>query len=436
MKILVIGSGGREHCLCWKIAQSKLVEKIYCAPGNGGTSLAAENIAIDSDDITGLLKFAKDRAIDLTIVGPEAPLADGIVDVFIAHGLKIFGPDKESAKLESSKVFAKETMRKYKIPTADFAVFNEPQAAKKYIKEKGVPIVIKADGLAAGKGVVVAKTIQEASDAIDLIMVKKEFGPSGDRVVIEEYLDGQEASILAITDGKNIVLLESSQDHKCIFDGDKGPNTGGMGAYSPAPLINQELSAKISEKIFKPLIQGLAAEGKPYRGVLYAGIMVKNNEPYVLEFNVRFGDPEAQSILPKLKSDLIEVMLRAVDGKLEGVKLEWDNRFCLSVVLASAGYPGDYETGKVIGGLGVVGQMKDIFIFHAGTKMDQRRKSDKVNSEEERKVFITNGGRVLNVCALGDTIGDARDKVYGAIKNIFFHGLHYRNDIGNKALKS
>jgi len=424
VKLLVVGSGGREHCLVWKLAQSQLVDKLYCAPGNGGTAAIAENLDIAATDIDKLLEFAKAESIDLTVVGPEAPLVCGIVDKFDTAGLKVFGPTKELALLEGSKVFAKEVMRKFSIPTADFKVFSDPQKAKQYISQKGAPLVVKADGLAAGKGVIVAKTVKEAMSSIDMIMVDKKFGLSGDRVIIEDCLEGQEASILVFSDGENIVPLVSSQDHKAAFDGDSGPNTGGMGAYSPAPLVNDQLLKKIIDQVFKPLIGGLKAENKAYKGILYAGLMIKDEAISVLEFNVRFGDPETQSILPKLKSDLVDLMLKTVEGKLNQLSLEWDQRFCLSVVLASGGYPGSYEKGKEIKGLDKLNNLGDIFVFHAGTKVGAYG-----------SVPLTNGGRVLAVVGLADTLKEAQAKTYKAIENIQFDNMFYRKDIGSKALK-
>jgi len=425
MKILIIGSGGREHCLSWKISQSSLVDKIYCAPGNGGTSLVAENINIAAMDIDQLLKFAIEKNIDLTIVGPEAPLVAGIVDRFEAEGLKVFGPRKELALLEGSKVFAKELMRKYNIPTADFKIFNDPYLAKEYLKQKDFPIVIKADGLAAGKGVVVAGDISQAEAAIDMMMVAKQFGKAGERIVIEDCLEGEEASILVITDGDTVIPLVSSQDHKAVYDSDKGPNTGGMGAYAPAPVISEEILNRIKNEIAVPLIEGFKKEGKPYKGILYIGLMIKDNTPFVLEFNVRFGDPETQVILPKLKSDLVDLILKSVDNKLEGIKLEWDKRPCLCVVLASGGYPGAYQKAKVIKGLETLEGLDDVFIFHAGTKL---------LDASSASAFVTNGGRVLGIATLGQDIKEAQNKAYKAIASISFEKMHYRRDIGSRAL--
>lgn len=421
MKVLIIGSGGREHCLAWKIAQSSRVDKIYCAPGNGGTSLVAENINISITDINSLLEFAVKKGIDLTVVGPEAPLVAGIVDKFESKGLKIFGPSQSLALLEGSKVFAKELMRKYDIPTADFKVFDNPKEAKEYIVNRSLPLVVKADGLAAGKGVMVCSSLEEAQKAIDSIMVERQFGNAGIKVVIEDCLKGEEVSLLVFTDGKAIIPLVSSQDYKRIYDKDKGPNTGGMGAYSPVPFINKSILDSIIEKIFTPLINGLSQEGKIYKGILYAGLMIKDNNPYVLEFNVRFGDPETQVILPKLKSDLVEIMVKTIEGKLEEVELKWDKKFSLGVVLASGGYPGDYKKNKVIKGLDSLNGHKGIFIFHAGTRVNNNN-------------FITDGGRVLNMVGLGNTAKEARDSVYSAVNNIEFEGMYYRKDIGSKLL--
>ena len=427
MRVLIIGSGGREHCLSWKISQSSLVDKIYCAPGNGGTSLVAENVSILATDIAGLLEFAIEKKIDLTIVGPEAPLVEGIVDKFEAEGLKVFGPRKELALLEGSKVFAKEIMRKYNIPTADFKIFDDPSLAKEYLEQKSFPVVIKADGLAAGKGVVVAKDISQAQEAIDMMMVEKKFGKAGEKIIIEDCLEGEEASILIITDGDKAIPLVSSQDHKSVYDNDKGPNTGGMGAYAPAPVVNEEILTRVENQIVLPLISGFKKAGKPYKGILYIGLMIKDNIPFVLEFNVRFGDPETQAILPKLKSDLADLILKSVDNKLSGVELEWDKRVCLCVVLASGGYPATYQKGKEIKGLEALGELDDVFIFHAGTKLFG-------SSSGSGSVFATNGGRVLSVTTLGQDIREAQDKAYKAIENISFEKMHFRRDIGNKAL--
>jgi len=423
MRVLVVGSGGREHTLVWKISQSKLIDKIFCAPGNAGISKLAECIDIEPNNIQELLNFAKKEKIDLTVVGPEAPLASGIVDEFSNYKLKIFGPNKLASRLESSKIFAKEIMFKYNIPTADFKIFDNPESAKKYITNTKFPCVIKADGLAAGKGVVVAKNFNEAIDAIKMIMEDKIFGKSGDRIIIEEYLEGEEASIIVITDSKNIIPLATSQDHKRVFDNDEGENTGGMGAYSPNFFITKELFNKILKEIIYPIVDALTREGIEYKGVLYAGIMLTKAGPKVLEFNVRFGDPETQAILPRLTDDLLEVMLATSYGCLLKIKkLNWLNKVSVCVVCASGGYPKSYQKGKEIFGLDEVEKLKDIVVFHAGTK--------KIDNK-----FITDGGRVLNIVGLADTINLAIDKTYEAVKKIYFEGIHYRKDIGKKALK-
>jgi len=424
MRILVIGSGGREHVLVWKIAQSKLADKVFCVPGNGGISDIAECVDIKIDDIPALLDFTKKEKIDLTVVGPEAPLALGIADEFTKYKLRIFGPDKSAAQLESSKVFAKELMAKYNIPTANFKIFNNIEEATAYIDKIGAPCVVKADGLAAGKGVVVAKSVDEAKQAVYSMMQEKIFGQAGNKIIIEECLEGQEASILVLVDSKSVLPLASSQDHKRIFDGDLGPNTGGMGAYSPAPIVSEKIFREILDKIIHRVIDGLVKEGIYYKGVLYAGIMLTQQGPKTLEFNVRFGDPETQAILPRLKSDLVEVMLATSNERLSHfTMLKWDNKACVCVVVSSKGYPGDYEKGKVISGLEQATKMEDVVVFHAGTKKFQGN-------------YITNGGRVLGVTALGNTIKAAIDKTYKAVGKINFEGMHYRRDIGQKAVGS
>jgi len=431
MRILVVGGGGREHALVWKIAQSKLVDKIFCAPGNGGISQQAECIDIKAEDNPGLLDFAKREKIDFTVVGPESPLATGIVDEFRNYKLKVFGPQKKAAQLEASKVFAKELMAKYKVPTADFKIFSSADEAKRYVERTGAPCVVKADGLAQGKGVVVAQTIDEANRAIDSMMQERIFGDAGNKVIVEECLEGQEASILVFTDSKEVIPLASSQDHKRIFDQDKGPNTGGMGAYSPAAVVTPEIFSGILKNIVNKTIAGLAKEGIEYQGVLYTGVMLTEKGPKVLEFNVRFGDPETQAILPRLKSDLVEVMLAVSEQKLSRIKkLDWDNRACVCVVCASGGYPGDYEKGREIFGLEEADKLRDIAVFHAGTK-----KSSVVSRQSSAK-YLTNGGRVLGVTGLGNTIKEAIEKTYQAVEKIHFEGMHYRRDIGGKAIVS
>ena len=421
MKVLVIGSGGREHALVWKLAQSSKIEKVYGAPGNPGIAQIGECVNISPTDIKGLADFAEKEGIDLTVVGPEAPLVAGIVDEFKSRGLKIFGPSKEAAKLEGSKAFSKEMMKKYGVPTADFEVFDNPEKAKEYIKEKGAPIVVKADGLAAGKGVVVAQNIEEALEAIDKIMIEKVFGDAGNRVIVEDCLVGEEASYLVVTDGENFIPLATAQDHKAVFDGDKGPNTGGMGAYSPAPVLSEEMEKEVQEKVIKPILRGMREEGHPFKGILYAGLMITEEGPKVLEFNVRFGDPEAQVILRRLKTDLVDVCQSVIEGKLID-NLEWIPETAICVVLASKGYPGKYEKGKVITGIEEAEKIDNVVVFHAGTAVKDGK-------------LVTNGGRVLNVTALGKDIVEARGNVYKAIEKIHFDGMHYRKDIGLKALK-
>ena len=421
MKILVIGSGGREHCLVWKIAQADRVKEIFCAPGNGGTDGLAENIHIALDDIQTLGDFAQEKKVDLTVVGPELPLVKGIVDEFQRRGLKVFGPQRKLALLEGSKVFAKEAMAKFSVPTANFRIFSDEAQALSFIRQKGAPVVVKADGLAAGKGVFVCNSVAEAQDALKTIMVDKKFGDSGTRVVVEDCLRGEEVSILVFSDGKNTLPLASSQDHKRIYDGDRGPNTGGMGAYSPAPLVTNELEQKLNSEILQPLIHGLNKEGKTYIGMLYVGLMLAAGSLKVLEFNVRFGDPETQAILPRLKNDLVEVMLATIEGNLDEVTLDWDKRPCICVVVASGGYPGSYEKGKEIFGLSEAAKVADTVIFHSGTK-------------KEGEKYFTSGGRVLNVAALGDDLETAKDRAYQAIEKINFEKMYFRRDIGWRAL--
>ncbi len=428
MRILVIGSGGREHALCWKIAKSKICDKLYSAPGNGGISEIAELVDIQADDITGLLNFAKANEIGLTVVGPETALVAGIVDRFESEGLKVFGPSKSCALIEGSKVFSKELMKRWGIPTADFKVFDNTDAALKYISGKEAPLVVKADGLCAGKGVLVCNTKASVKDAVNEMMVKRLFGDAANKIIIEECLIGDEASIIVVSDGKNVVPLASSQDHKRVFDGDKGPNTGGMGAYSPAPVVTDAIFKEIMERVISPMIKGMAQEGKPYKGVLYAGIMLTKEGPKVLEFNARFGDPETQTIMPRLKSDIVDLMMRSIEGRLEKYSLDWDPRPCVSVVAASGGYPGDYKKGIEIKGVDLVKALKDVVVFHAGTRAGRR-------ATDGTSTFLTNGGRVLNVTALGSDIKDAINNCYNALGKISFDRMHYRRDIGFRAVK-
>jgi phosphoribosylamine--glycine ligase len=422
MKVLIVGGGGREHALAWKLAQEDAVTKIFAAPGNGGTSKIGENVPMSTDDIEGIAEFAYNEWIDLTIVGPEAPLTLGIVDLFNEKGLTIFGPDMAAARIEGSKSFSKNLMKKYGIPTASFKEFTDPDEAKDFVNKIGAPVVVKADGLAAGKGVIISKVIKEANDAIDRIMINKDFGDAGDKVVIEEFLTGEEASFLAFTDGETVIPMASSQDHKPIYDNDEGPNTGGMGAYSPAPVVTDELFDRIMNEVMIPTVKGMKAEGTPYTGVLYAGLMIKNGEPKVLEFNARFGDPEAQPLLQRLKSDLSPVLLATINKDLEGVTLEWDDRPSVCVVMASGGYPEKYRIGKEIFGLDTANDMKDVVVFQAGTSYIGKH-------------LNTSGGRVLGVTAMGADLKDAIDRVYEAVHKIDFYEAHYRNDIGAKGLK-
>jgi len=422
MKVLIVGSGGREHALAWKLSQSKKVTRIFTAPGNPGTALHGENIIIPAEDIAGLKAFALKEQIDLTVVGPELPLTLGIVDVFIDAGLTIFGPSRAAAELEGSKVFCKELMVKYKIPTAWHKKFEDYDKAVSYIKTHDGPYVVKADGLAAGKGVIICRTKDEAVDAVDLIIRKKAFGVAGKRIIIEEFLEGEEASYLAITDGAAVVPLAPAQDHKAVFDGDTGPNTGGMGAYSPAPLITPALEAEIMDTVMVPTVKAMEAEGRPYKGVLYAGLMISSDgRPKVLEFNCRFGDPETQPILMRLEDDLFDILMAAAEKRLEGVTLSW-GRPCVCVVMSAEGYPGVYRKGDAISGLDEAATLRDVMVFHAGTGIKEGS-------------IVTSGGRVLGVTALGDDIKSAIDNAYRAVSLISWTGAYYRKDIGKKALK-
>jgi phosphoribosylamine--glycine ligase len=421
MRVLVIGSGGREHALVWKLKQSPQVSQLFAAPGNAGITELAECADIGPSEVRRLAEFATRKEIDLTVVGPELPLTLGIVDEFEARGLRIFGVNQQAAILEGSKVFAKRLMKKYKIPTGFFQSFYRADDARRYIQDVGAPIVVKADGLASGKGALVCRTVKEALDTIKLIMEDRVFGDAGEKVVVEEFLDGEEASFLAFTDGETVLPMASSQDHKPVFDDDKGPNTGGMGAYSPAPVVTEDVHRKIINQIILPTIRAMTAEGRPYRGVLYAGLMIKNGEPRVLEFNARFGDPEAQPLLMRMESDLLPLLEAVVDHRLHEMEIQWRPESAVCVVMASGGYPGAHERGKVISGLGAAGSMKDVMVFHAGTAFAE----DKV---------VTNGGRVLGVTALGKDISEAIAHAYQAVEKIRWEGVHYRTDIGWKAL--
>ena len=429
MKILVIGSGGREHALAWKLAQSPRVSDVIVAPGNAGTATEAKcrNVAIKVTDIDGLLKLAQDEAVALTVVGPEVPLVAGVVDTFRAAGLRIFGPTAKAAQLEGSKAFAKDFLARHGIPTAYYAVHTEVDAALAYVRDKGAPIVIKADGLAAGKGVVVAMTLEEAHAAVDFMLVDNKFGvqhnEGGARVVIEEFLAGEEASFIVLVDGKNVCALATSQDHKRLKDGDEGPNTGGMGAYSPAPVVTADVYGRAMREIILPTVRGMEKDGVPFTGFLYAGLMIDGQgQPKTLEFNTRMGDPETQPILMRLKTDFVDVLLAATDGRLDQVELEWDRRTALGVVMAAAGYPESPRKGDLISGLPA--EADDAMVFHAGSQLDAEGKPR------------TSGGRVLCVTALADSVRQAQQRVYDVTRGIHFDGMQYRRDIGHRAIKS
>jgi len=421
MKILIVGSGGREHTLAWKIAQSPKVKKIFCAPGNAGIAGVAQCVSIKAVDITGLAEFAEKESVDLTVVGPEAPLSVGIVDLFEKKGLKIFGPSEKAAQIEASKSFAKKIMLKYGIPTAMGKTFTAYDKAKAYIDGMDTPIVVKADGLAAGKGVLVCKTKKDAFDAVKMILKDKAFGDAGKKVLIEDCLIGEEASFIAFTDGKHVLPLPNSQDHKTIYDNDEGPNTGGMGAYSPAPVVDSSMHAKIMETVMIPMVNAMAAEGHPYKGVLYAGVMIDRDRVNVVEFNARFGDPEAQPLLMRLMSDIVPIMEAVVDETLDQYTIEIDPRPAVCVVMASKGYPGSYQKGMPISGLDAAGRMKDVEVFHAGTSAQD-------------KLTVASGGRVLGVTALGESIEAAINRAYLAVGKIKWKDVYFRKDIGQKAV--
>jgi len=420
MKVLVIGGGGREHALVWKISQSPRVTKIYAAPGNAGVAGLAECAPVKSEDIKGLLAFAKEKRIDLTVVGPETPLSAGIVDAFEAAGSRIFGPSKKAAEIEGNKAFTKDLMQKYAIPTAAYGSFTDKAQAEAYIRKIGAPIVVKAAGLAAGKGVIVAETVEQALDAVDLIMTKRAFGSAGDVVVVEEFLPGEEASFMAFTDGKTVVPMASSQDHKRIFDDDKGPNTGGMGAYSPAPVVTPEIERSVMEQVMVPTVRAMEKEGRLFKGILYAGLMILDGKARVLEFNARFGDPETQPVLARLDSDLLDIIDAIIDGKLDAVKITWKPMAAVCVVMASGGYPGDYPKGKEITGLDTAARKQGVMVFHAGTAL------------RDGKV-VTDGGRVLGVTGLGPTVKAAIETAYTGVREISFDGMQFRKDIGARA---
>jgi phosphoribosylamine--glycine ligase len=422
LKVLVVGGGGREHALCWKLAQSPRVERVFCAPGNAGITRVAECLPIKDSEINRLADFAAKEAIGLTVVGPEAPLVAGIADLFAERKLPVFGPSAAAARLEGSKVFAKQLMERCGVPTAKAVVFDSLPEALAHVLECELPVVVKADGLAAGKGVIVCRERAEAVAAVDLMLRRRVFGPAGERIMVEECLEGEEASFLAFSDGERLLPLPSSQDHKQVFDGDRGPNTGGMGAYSPAPVVTPKVQRRIMEEVMLPVVRGLAKEGTPYRGVLYAGVMIKGGRPKVLEFNCRFGDPEAQPLLMRLESDLAEIMLATARGDLSGITPRWSRQSAVCVVMASGGYPGPYPKGKTISGLPRAEQVPQTVVFHAGTALSGGR-------------VVTSGGRVLGVTSLGDDTSEAISRAYEAVSRIRFAGAHYRTDIGAKALR-
>ncbi len=423
MKVMIIGSGGREHALAWKVAQNKSISRVYVAPGNAGTALNPDMVNVAISQVDDLLAFALKEKIDLTIVGPEAPLSQGVVDAFRTHGLRIFGPSQAAAQLESSKDFAKAFMVKHHIPTAAYATFTDAQAAHDYVDQQGAPIVIKADGLAAGKGVMVAMQLAQAHAAIDAMLSDNQLGSAGARVVIEQFLEGEEASFIVMVDGQHILPLATSQDHKRLLDQDLGPNTGGMGAYSPAPVVTPTVHAKIMREIIKPTVEGMAKDGIPYTGFLYAGVMISpSGEVKTLEFNCRMGDPETQPIMLRLRTDLVTLVQHAVDGKLDQIEADWDRRTALGVVMAAHRYPDTPRTGDVIHGLPDDYNQADLQVFHAGTSLHQGQ-------------VVTSGGRVLCVTALGETVKYAQNKAYQAIQQIQFDGAQYRRDIGYRAIK-
>ena len=421
MRILVVGSGGREHALCWAISRSPRCDVLYCAPGNAGIARIATPVALADTDVAGLVAFAKSERIDLVAVGPESALVAGLVDKMTAAGIKAFGPSARAAELEGSKGFMKDLCAKYGIPTAPYARFNEPDAAKEYILTHGPRIVIKADGLAAGKGVILCKTMNEAYAAIDHIMTERSFGEAGAEVVIEKFLEGEEASFFALVDGSHVLPLASAQDHKAAHDGDQGPNTGGMGAYSPAPVLTPKLQDIVMERIVRPTVVAMALEGRPYKGILYAGLMIDKGVPHLLEYNVRFGDPECQVLMMRLKSDLVDLMLASIDGTLDRTRIDWRDEFALLVCLATKGYPGAYGKGSEIKGAEAAGALENVQVFHAGTKQEGDR-------------LLANGGRVLGVTALGGTVGQAQKRAYKAVDLIDWPNGFCRRDIGWRAI--
>lgn len=419
MKVLVVGSGGREHTIVWKISQSPLVKKIYCAPGNGGISELAECIPMKAMDIDGIVEFSRNNKIDLVVVAPDDPLVAGMVDALEEAGIRAFGPRKSAAIIEGSKSFSKDLMRKYNIPTAGYEVFDRSEEAIQYLKQQKYPVVVKADGLALGKGVIIAADFTEAAEAVNSIMKDRVFGSAGDRVVIEEFLVGPEVSVLAFTDGNTVIPMVSSQDHKRALDNDKGLNTGGMGTFSPSRIYSEEMAQYCMENIFVPTVRAMNQENRKFKGVLYFGLIITSDGPKVLEYNARFGDPETQVVLPRLQTDLIEIFNAVIDEKLAEIDVRWDDRAAVCVILASGGYPQQYKIGYEISGIDAVAENKDIFVFHAGTKKENGR-------------YYTSGGRVLGVSALEDTLELAIEKAYGSVKKISFESMHYRKDIGVK----
>ncbi|MEK9672360.1 MAG: phosphoribosylamine--glycine ligase [Rhodospirillaceae bacterium] len=421
MKVLVVGSGGREHSLCWAIARSPKCKKLYCAPGNAGTAAVAENVDIDAEDLDGLIAFVEETKIDFVVVGPEGPLVLGLVDRLDAIGIKSFGPTARAAELEGSKAFTKDLCAKYDIPTADYDRFDEPDAAKEYIRTHGAPIVVKADGLAAGKGVIICRNVNEAYAAVDQIMIEEAFGGAGEEIVVEQFLEGEEASFFALVDGETAVPLVGAQDHKRAHDGDEGPNTGGMGAYSPAPVVDQAMVDRVMTDIIEPTIRAMAAEGRPYKGVLYAGLMIGGDGPKLIEYNARFGDPECQVMMMRMKSDILDALLACAEGRLAKTKIEWHDATAMIVVMAAKGYPGKYQKDTEINGLRKAGAVEGVVVFHAGTAADGDR-------------VLATGGRVLGVTALGKDVKEAQKRAYQAVDSIDWPDGFCRRDIGWRAV--
>ncbi len=421
MKVLVVGSGGREHALCWAIAKSPKCDELYCAPGNAGTASVARNVDVDSEDLDGIIAFVQDNAIDFVVVGPEAPLVAGLVDRLDALGIKSFGPTAAGAELEGSKAFTKDLCAKYDIPTADYDRFDEPDAAKEYIRTHGAPIVVKADGLAAGKGVIICRNVNEAYAAVDQIMIEEAFGHAGAEIVVEQFLEGEEASFFALVDGETALPMIGAQDHKRAYDGDEGPNTGGMGAYSPAPIIDAAMTERVMTEIIEPTIKGMAAEGRPYKGVLYAGLMIDEAGPKLIEYNARFGDPECQVMMMRLKSDVLEALLACAEGRLAETKLEWRDEAAMLVVMAAKGYPGKYQKGTEIKGLEAADAVEGAVVFHAGTAAEGDR-------------VVATGGRVLGVTAMGKDVKEAQTRAYQAVDALDWPEGFCRRDIGWRAI--